>query len=653
MAYSRPYDFIQLKAFFLALQQSRFNLSLISSAVVLDGMRTPIDKVHCLTLLRSFPDLQGEKFKDDNSLIKYLSQPGNIQRILGQLPIDQQIELTKALVENPAAVGVTGEQPSDEATSAEQGAPVQPPVGTATGATGMPGLPSVPSISPARWRTYKTPPSPTEAKTPQPELAVANKSGTVVGEHTIPPSASQRFNFRSFKTPNFVKNFSSATQIFTKKNLGRIGRGLGDMVKGAGRGIGSPMLNGVYGGLGKVWNGGLRNFPNIPRPRLGGLGSTKLKGFGTGKKVALAFSIFGLFFGFSLIAAISQSPTTSEASPQNNSLLDYTIPFRDASVTVSNPEEIKKQIVARWPNAKLENWDTIVQQSIQHNWNSAFVLALWIEETGAQGEVNYTDPLGCDPTHPTTDINVSLQCLFNNFGSYTNEQFAQFMLRYSEGLTTATAFIKNPNFPSRMKDEYSKLVPSGPGALTEISSALTELSACPVSGTISTPYGYNIYGYVSDAANEDCPTDLKLCHSGVDIAAEEGTPIKSVIDGTVIISAYDDFKGNYIIITDSSSKISITYAHLKNPSTLNKDDLVHKGDVVGLVGHTGKGVTGNHVHYRIRQGLNLLNPLKYLHLSDPDPILPTTSDNLLDNNYQEKPPQMANHNKDNWGQCNQ
>ena len=71
MDYLKPYDFKQLKAFFKALQECRFNLKQISSFVIMDGERTPVDKAHCLELLRSFPDLQGEEFKDDNFLIKY------------------------------------------------------------------------------------------------------------------------------------------------------------------------------------------------------------------------------------------------------------------------------------------------------------------------------------------------------------------------------------------------------------------------------------------------------------------------------------------------------------------------------------------------------------------------------------------------------
>lgn len=145
--------------------------------------------------------------------------------------------------------------------------------------------------------------------------------------------------------------------------------------------------------------------------------------------------------------------------------LDYAIPFRDSAIRPADPDGIKKQVLALWPNAKIQNWETIVGQSINNGWNPAFVLALWIEETGAQGVGSYTDPLGCDPSHPTTDITISLRCLFSNFNSYANDKFADFMCRYSESKNSPCDFLTNPNFPKNIKSWYSQLVPTGNGSL--------------------------------------------------------------------------------------------------------------------------------------------------------------------------------------------
>lgn len=344
MAYLKRLDFIQLKAFFLALQQSHFNLSQVSSRVILDKIPTPIDKLHCLALLRSFPDLQGEKFKDDNALIKHLSQPGNIQRILGQLPIDQQLELTKALMEKPAAAGVTNEQPGGQ--EAPAGQVVGEPVSTMAG--GGPQMPSLPSSSYTRstpTRILNKAPAATAEKitsfTDADQTAAVEEAQRIVTTKTPIPEVLQK---PSIPAPIVysAKNFSSAAQIFTKKNLGKIGGGLGDMVKGAGRGIGSPMLNGVSSGLGKVWNGGLRNFPNIARPRISSASFSK--GIGLRGKVAAAFLLLGFFFGISVFSALSQSPTTSEASPVSANLASCQF------TRAGNSLPIKSSILQGWIN---------------------------------------------------------------------------------------------------------------------------------------------------------------------------------------------------------------------------------------------------------------------------------------------------------------
>lgn len=166
--------------------------------------------------------------------------------------------------------------------------------------------------------------------------------------------------------------------------------------------------------------------------------------------------------------------------PPSTGSLDYYIPFRDSAVRPIPLSDIQAQILSIWPNAQLQNWDTIVSRSIANDWNPAFLLTLWIEETGAQGKIPYDDPLGCDPSHPTTDINISLLCVFNSFVSFTNDRFEDFMCTYGgDGFHNApcTFLVANPNFPGNVKTWYSRLVPAGTyGALvpTTPTSALAD-----------------------------------------------------------------------------------------------------------------------------------------------------------------------------------
>lgn len=193
--------------------------------------------------------------------------------------------------------------------------------------------------------------------------------------------------------------------------------------------------------------------------------------------VLAAVSIAGFFLFITFLTLIKSGPLTmtnlAESAPipplpTGGDTLGYFIPFRDSSVMVINPDAIKNEIKSNWPNAKLENWDIIIQKSIERGWNPAFVLTLWIEESGAQGATSYTDALGCAPNQPTTDINISLKCLFDNFDSYTNNRFADFMCMYSESRQSPCQFFTNPNFPKNIKAWYAKLVPSGNGAIVII-----------------------------------------------------------------------------------------------------------------------------------------------------------------------------------------
>lgn len=662
MDYLKPYDFKQLKAFFLALQQSRFNLRQISTVVIMDGVTTPVDKAHCLQLLRSFPNLSGEEFKDDNFLIKYLSQPGNIKQILGRLTTTQQIELTKVLEEKPAAAGVTGEQPGGQEISTGQ--TMGEPAGTMVGASPQtPNFPSAPyarSVStPKIIRQTSTASEETKSLTNTDQTAAVKEAKRIVPTKTpVPEAFQQAFKNQpehtlnpilkpSIPTPivNSAKTFGSNTQIFARKNLGRIGRGLGEIAKGVGRGIAAPGLNGAYTLLGKAGGHGLSAFERLSNPGLRGAS----RSFASSGSKKIVWGLLGAFLilvvGTGFIGGTTGTTPSGEAAPiSTSSILDYTIPFRDSSVTVADPDGVKKQVLARWPDAKLENWDIIVSESIKNSWNPAFVLTLWIEETGAQGEPSYSDPLGCAPVQPTTDINLSLSCLFNNFQNYTNDQFDRFMLRYSEGFS-GTTFATNPSFPSQIKDWYSKLVPSGVGALSLISTQTAEALGCPTVGTITNPYGYNIPGQPNDIDYYGC-SSLSSCHSGIDIAYGRGTSVSATFDALVVTVSSDDIKGKYVTISNSQTGYSATFAHLDS-QIVSVGASVKRGQVIGTMGATG-AAGGVHLHYRLERNSKVINPFRYLGSSGLIATISLiSSDEIGENNYQGKPESF------NWGQCNQ
>lgn len=229
--------------------------------------------------------------------------------------------------------------------------------------------------------------------------------------------------------------------------------------------------------------------------------------------------------------------------------LDYFIPFRDPSIL---PINIKNTIASNWPKAKLENFDNIVAQSKDHNWNPSFILTLWIEESGGQG-VPADDPLGCapDPKNPNDNIDVALGCLFGTFDSLTPDRFADFMCRYDQGANAPCTF-NNKNFPITIKSVYSTLVKDGPGALVLITPTPQGLisASCPLSGGASkvscgskfNSRGSPLCGHCNPETSykdnmDQC--DYEAINYAEDIA---GAPGESVylpsIDGNTIIWTY-------------------------------------------------------------------------------------------------------------------
>ena len=86
-------------------------------------------------------------------------------------------------------------------------------------------------------------------------------------------------------------------------------------------------------------------------------------------------------------------------------------------------------------------------------------------------------------------------------------------------------------------------------------------------------------------------------HGGIDIAAPEGTPIKSPIAGTVIDNRYGGGYGYYVQIKDKNNMDHL-FPHMPSPSPLEEGTEVSVGDTVGYIGSTGNS-TGPHVHYEI------------------------------------------------------
>jgi len=101
-------------------------------------------------------------------------------------------------------------------------------------------------------------------------------------------------------------------------------------------------------------------------------------------------------------------------------------------------------------------------------------------------------------------------------------------------------------------------------------------------------------------------------HSGVDLRAPAGTPVKVTNRGVVVLAANHFFSGKSIII-DHGGGIHSMYFHLSRIS-VEVGAVVEKGDLIGLTGSSGR-VTGPHLHFGIRLDGRRINPLKLIEIS--------------------------------------
>ncbi len=121
----------------------------------------------------------------------------------------------------------------------------------------------------------------------------------------------------------------------------------------------------------------------------------------------------------------------------------------------------------------------------------------------------------------------------------------------------------------------------------------------PVSGRITSPYGNRFHPVLKK---------WKL-HTGVDLAAATGTPIKAVASGKVIVSATLSGYGKTIII-DHGGGISTLYGH-NSALLFSVGKTVAKGEVIAKAGSTGLS-TGPHCHFEVRSNGSPVDPMKWL-----------------------------------------
>ena len=121
----------------------------------------------------------------------------------------------------------------------------------------------------------------------------------------------------------------------------------------------------------------------------------------------------------------------------------------------------------------------------------------------------------------------------------------------------------------------------------------------PVSGRLMDGYGHRSDPFSGEGA----------MHTGVDISAPIGTPVKVTADGIVVHANWNAGYGRCVIV-DHGNGYQTWYAHLSRMDVIEGQE-IRQGEIVGRVGASGRS-TGAHLHYEVRMRSTPVNPYRFL-----------------------------------------
>jgi len=104
--------------------------------------------------------------------------------------------------------------------------------------------------------------------------------------------------------------------------------------------------------------------------------------------------------------------------------------------------------------------------------------------------------------------------------------------------------------------------------------------------------------------------DIAENHFGVDVVCNSDASVKATLDGVVVFSDWSIQSGHTVLIQHAENIISV-YMH-NSSVTKKNNDLVKAGEVIGVVGNSGEGSLGPHLHFELWQNGSPINPLEYI-----------------------------------------
>jgi murein DD-endopeptidase MepM/ murein hydrolase activator NlpD len=135
----------------------------------------------------------------------------------------------------------------------------------------------------------------------------------------------------------------------------------------------------------------------------------------------------------------------------------------------------------------------------------------------------------------------------------------------------------------------------------------------PRQDAVAVPMGQPVYSTIMTSGfgvRSDPFRGRAAMHPGIDLAGPLGTPVYATADGVVDRSEWNNGGYGNLIEIDHGQGIQTRYGHLSQRIALPGQH-VHRGDLIGLMGSTGRS-TGSHLHYEVRIAGRAVNPIAFV-----------------------------------------
>lgn len=156
----------------------------------------------------------------------------------------------------------------------------------------------------------------------------------------------------------------------------------------------------------------------------------------------------------------------------------------------------------------------------------------------------------------------------------------------------------------RRRDRITKIVEKMEAAKAKARMPVSQMpNIWPVHGVVTSLYGPRKSPF----------TGKRRFHTGIDIGAPTGTPVRAPAGGLVIFAGPDGSYGNAVEIHHGKGVVT-RYAHLSRVIA-KKGEVLKRGETLGLVGSTGRS-TGPHLHYEVILSGQHTNPFRHVLVND-------------------------------------